>query len=218
MMTAFFRKHAAAGKFLLFLICVLTAFAVRTHNYNREAEAIAAVIGDQPAVRQSFFGKFLPVAHHNFMPYSIECAMMFGYIQDIAAGRGVPSVDKNLHGLEDIAPYRQMIMGLEWFLGWGYRIKSLFAQDPAPSPEELRYQDNVYLAQWTAFQLRLWISLSSGFLFLLLLVLKCRTRLAFFGGMFHAVAISAVPSSTLILPCDRYIFSGISAQPFSRTF
>lgn len=196
MMTAFFRKHAAAGKFLLFLICVLTAFAVRTHNYNREAEAIAAVIGDQPAVRQSFFGKFLPVVHHNFMPYSIECAMMYGYIQDIAAGRGVPSVDKNLHGLEDIAPYRQMIMGLEWFLGWGYRIKSLFAPDPAPSPEELRYQDNVYLAQWTAFQLRLWISLSSGFLFLLLLVLKCRTRLAFFGGMFHAVAISAVARST----------------------
>ena len=195
-MLNFFRKHPNWRNFALFLICVLTAFAMRTHNYNREAASIASIIRDQPAVSQSFFGRFLPVTHHNFMPYSIECAMMFGYIQDIAAGRGVPDSDKNLHGLEDIAPWRQMIMGLEWFLGWGYRIKSFFSPDPEPSPREKRYQDNVYLAQWTAFQLRLWISLSSGFVFLLLLVLKCRTSLAFCGGMFHAVAISAIARST----------------------
>ncbi len=182
--------------FLLFLICVLSAFAMRTHNYNREAQSVASIIRDQPAARQSFFEKFLPKTHHNFIPYTIECAMMYGYTQDIAAGRGVPRVDRNLHGLEDIAPYRQMIMGLEWFLGWGYRIKSLLLPDPPPSPEEKRFQDNVYLAQWAAFQLRLWISLSSGFIFLLLVVLRCRISLAFFGGMFHAVAISAIARST----------------------
>ena len=195
-MIRFFQLHPRLRNLLLFLICVLTAFAMRTHNYNREAEAVASAVRDRPAVRLNFFGKFLPVTHHNFMPYTIECAMMFGYIQDIAAGRPVPKSDPNLHGLEDIAPYRQMIMGLEWFLGWGYRIKSLFAPDPPPSPLEKKFQDNVYLAQWTAFQLRLWISLSSGFLFLLLTVLRCRTRLAFFGGMFHAVAISAIARST----------------------
>ncbi|MBQ9336377.1 MAG: hypothetical protein IJS14_03650 [Lentisphaeria bacterium] len=195
-MARFFRRHPRFRNFLLFLICVLAAFAMRTHNYNREAEAVAAAVRDRPAVKLNFLQKFLPVTHHNFMPYSIECAMMFGYIQDIAAGRTIPKSDPNLHGLEDIAPYRQMIMGLEWFLGWGYRIKSLFAPDPPPSPLEKKYQDNVYLAQWTAFQLRLWISLSSGFLFLLLIVLRCRTRLAFFGGMFHAVAISAIARST----------------------
>ena len=195
-MKNFFRRHPRWRNFLLFLICVLAAFAMRTHNYNREAQAVAAVIRDQPAVRQNFLQQFFPVTHHNFMPYTIECAMMFGYTQDIAAGRGVPKSDPNLHGLEDIAPYRQMIMGLEWFLGWGYRIKSLFLPDPPPSPQEKRFQDNIYLAQWAAFQLRLWISLSSGFLFLLLIVLKCRTSLAFFGGMFHAVAISAIARST----------------------
>lgn len=181
---------------LLFLICVLSAFAMRTHNYNREAQAVASIIRDQPAVKQNFLEKFLPVTHHNFMPYTIECAMMYGYTQDIAAGRGVPRVDRNLHGLEDIAPYRQMIMGLEWFLGLGYRIKSFLVPDPAPSAQEKRFQDNFYLAQWAAFQLRLWISLSSGFIFLLLIVLRCRVSLAFFGGMFHAVAISAIARST----------------------
>lgn len=195
-MLYFFKNHPRLRCLLLFLICVVTAFAMRTHNYNREAQAVASIIRDQPAVKQNFWQKFLPVTHHNFMPYSIECAMMFGYIQDIAAGKGVPASDKNLHGLEDIAPYRQMIMGLEWFLGWGYRIKSWFTPDPPPAPQEKRFQDNVYLAQWTAFQLRLWISLSSGFLFLLLIMLRCRTSLAFFGGMFHAVAISAIARST----------------------
>ena len=125
-MARFFRRHPRFRNFLLFLICVLAAFAMRTHNYNREAEAVAAAVRDRPAVKLNFLQKFLPVTHHNFMPYSIECAMMFGYIQDIAAGRTIPKSDPNLHGLEDIAPYRQMIMGLEWFLGWGYRIKSLF--------------------------------------------------------------------------------------------
>ena len=195
-MTRYFQNHPGFRNFLLFLICVLVSFAMRTHNYNREAAAVASMIHDQPAVRQNFWEQFLPATHRNFMPYSIECAMMFGYIQDIAAGRGVPSSDRNLHGLEDIAPYRQMIMGLEWFLGWGYRIKSWLLPDPPPSPLEKRFQDNVYLAQWTAFQLRLWISLSSGFLFLLLIVLRCRTSLAFFGGMYHAVAISAIARST----------------------
>ncbi|MBO4632120.1 MAG: hypothetical protein J5858_09375 [Lentisphaeria bacterium] len=195
-MLKFFQKHSRLRNFLLFLICVLAAFAMRTHNYNREARAVASIIRDQPAAKQNFLEQFLPVTHHNFMPYTIECAMMFGYIQDIAAGRGVPHSDRNLHGLEDIAPYRQMIMGLEWFLGWGYRIKSWFVPDPPPTPAEKKFQDNLYLAQWTAFQLRLWISLSSGFLFLLLIVLRCRTSLAFFGGLFHAVAISAIARST----------------------
>ena len=195
-MITYLKEHPALRNFLLFLIVVLSAFAMRTHNYNREAESVAYLQGGTPAVKQSFMGKFLPVTHLHFMPYTIECAMMYGYIQDIAAGKGVASSDKNLHGLEDIAPYAQMIMGLEWFLGWGYRIKSMIFPDPSPGKEQQRFQDNVYLAQWTAFQLRLWISLGSGFLFLLLLTLKCRTSLAFFGGMFHAVAISAIARST----------------------
>ena len=181
---------------LLFLLVVLAAFAMRTHNYNREVRAIASIIPAPGMKSQTFFGQFLPVTHLNFVPYSIECAMMYGYIQDIASGKGVLSSDPNLHGLEDIAPYRQMIMGLEYFVGYGYRLKNLFFKDPAPSPEQKRYQDNVYLAQWTALQLRLWIAFSSGFIFLLLKILHCKSSLAFFGGLLHAVAIAAIARST----------------------
>ena len=188
----FLKTHPRTLNLILFLVCCLAAFAMRTHNYNREAEAVAGIIGDARPVKQSFFGKFLPVTHKNFMPFTIESAMMFGYTQDIAAGKGVPSSDKNLHGLEDIPPYSQMIMALEWFLGWGYRAKSLIFKDPAPTPQEKRFQDNVYLAQWASFQLRAWISLSSGFIFLLLLTLRCRRSLALAGGLLHAVAIAAI--------------------------
>ncbi len=212
-MFTFFRRHPKLLTLTLFLICVLTAFAMRTHNFNREARAVASIIRDAPPVRQNFFGQFLPVSHENFMPFTVECAMMYGYIQDIAAGKGVSSVDPNLHGLEDIAPYRQMIMGLEWFLGWGYRLKSLVFPDSPPTRSELRFQDNIHLAQWVSFQLRLWISLSSGFIFLLLLTLKCRRSLAFFGGIFHAVAISAIARST-----GQDIIRGNFALPLISAF
>ena len=190
------RGSSRVQTFLLFLLVVCAAFVMRTHNYNREVRAIASVIGDPGAKYQSFAEQFLPVTHLNFVPYSIECAMMYGYIQDIASGKGVPSSDKNLHGLEDIAPYRQMIMGLEYFVGYGYRLKNLLFKDPSPTEAQKRYQDNVYLAQWTAFQLRLWIAFSSGFIFLLLKILHCKSSLALFGGLLHAVAIGAIARST----------------------
>ena len=209
----FLKTHPRTLNLILFLVCCLAAFAMRTHNYNREAEAVAGIIGDARPVKQSFFGKFLPVTHKNFMPFTIESAMMFGYTQDIAAGKGVPSSDKNLHGLEDIPPYSQMIMALEWFLGWGYRAKSLIFKDPAPTPQEKRFQDNVYLAQWASFQLRAWISLSSGFIFLLLLTLRCRRSLALAGGLLHAVAIAAIARST-----GQDIIRGNFALPLVTAF
>ena len=209
----FLKTHPRIFNLILFLLCCLAAFAMRTHNYNREAEAVAAIIRDAKPVSQGFFGKFLPVTHKNFMPFTIESAMMFGYTQDIAAGKGVPASDPNLHGLEDIPPYSQMIMALEWFLGWGYRIKSILFKDPVPTAQEKRFQDNVYLAQWVSFQLRAWISLSSGFLFLLLLTLRCRRSLAFAGGLFHAVAIAAIARST-----GQDIIRGNFALPLVTAF
>ena len=92
----FLKTHPRICNLILFLLCCLAAFAMRTHNYNREAEAVAAIIRDAKPVSQGFFGKFLPAAHKNFMPFTIESAMMFGYTQDIAAGKGVPASDPNL--------------------------------------------------------------------------------------------------------------------------
>ncbi len=205
-------KKAFLFTFLLFLLCVFTAFAMRTHNYNREAESMAKLVkvsSDTPSPALSFTRKFFPAYHKNFMPYTIECAMMFYYTQEIAAGKSISSRASELHGLEDIAPYRQMIMGLEWFLGWSWRIKKALLGTKTASEEELLYQDNPDLANFVPIQLRLWMSLSSGFIFLLLLVLGCSKKQALFGGIFHAVAISAIARST-----GQDIIRGNFAMPF----
>ena len=157
----------------------------------------------------SFTRKFFPAWHSNFMPYTIECAMMFYYTQEIAKGNTISDRANELHGLEDIAPYRQMIMGLEWFLGWGWRIKKAIAGIRIPTEEELQYQDNPDLANFVPVLLRMWMSLSSGFIFLLLLVLGCNRKQALFGGIFHAVAIAAIARST-----GQDIIRGNFAMPF----
>ncbi len=182
----------------LFLLCVLAAFLVRTWHFNHEAESVVKVIGDyrEEDRGRSSLSRFLPFMRHNFMPFTIESAMMFSYTQDIAAGKGVPASDKGLVGLEDIPPYGQMVMGLEWFLGYGYRLKSLVFKDPPPSAEDLRCQSYPGLALWASFQIRLWVSLASGFIFLWLIVLRCPWPLALLGGLLHAVALSAIARST----------------------
>lgn len=192
----FFKTRRKLATFILFAVCVLTAFAMRTSHYNREALSIAAMIGDAPPAKMTFVSHFFPTYHPNFMPFTLESAMMYAYTQDIANGKGVPAVDKSLLGLEDLAPYQQMNMALEWFLGWGYRIKSVVFKDPKPTADELRFQDNPYLAQWASTQLRFWVSLTTGFIFLLLVTLRCPRRYALFGAMLHAVAIAAIARST----------------------
>ena len=183
----------------LFLFCVLSAFFVRTWHYNRESARLGEAIGD---VRPGDRGPgpslldFLPFTRHNFMPYTIESGMMYSYTEDIAAGKGVPRSDKGLLGLEDVPPYGQMIMGLEWFLGYGYKVKSLILHDGPFTPEQTRFESNPKLAEWIAFQIRLWTSLTCGFIFLWLIVLRCDWRLALCGGLLHAVALSAIARST----------------------
>ena len=207
------RKKYIFSVIILFILCVFTAFAMRTHNYNREAENMAKIMGVSGVEKTSFTRKFLPVRYTHFMPYTIECAMMFSYTQDIAAGKKIPAKAYDLHGLEDIAPYRQMIMGLEWFLGWSYRIKKAVFGAPEATKEQLQYQDNPDLAFFVPVELRLWMSLSSGFIFLLLLTLGCSRKQALSGGIFHAVAISAIARST-----GQDIIRGNFAMPFITAF
>ncbi len=184
---------------MLFAVCVLTAFTVRTWHYNREAARLAIAIGDvqpnDPKLSGSLLD-FLPFTRHNFMPYTIESGMMYSYAEDIASGKGVPRSDKGLLGMEDLTPWSQMNMGLEWFLGYGYRLKSLIFKDGPYTPEQTRFESNPGLAQWCAVQIRLWASLTTGFIFLWLLVLRCPWGFALGGALLHAVALSAVARST----------------------
>ncbi len=184
---------------LLFFVIVLLAFAMRTYHYNTSVLELGQAIGEVPMKERqnpSFLMQFLPYHHNNFSPFTIESAMMFGYAQDIAEGKGVPAHDVRLKHMEDIPPYAQMNMGLEWFLGWGWRLKNMLIKDPEASPREKLFQDHPYMAQWMSMQIRLWVSLISGFLFLWLILLRCPVKLAVWGGILHAVAPAAIARAT----------------------
>lgn len=181
--------------FLLFLFCVLTAFLMRTWHYSADVYELGKIMRDMPQSALSDPG-FLPHYHKNFSPFTIESAMMFGYAQEIALGKEVPSRDMRLNGMEDIPPYGQMNMALEWFLGWSWRIKNTLFPDPPPAPEETRFQDNPRMAQWMSAELRLWASLTSGFVFLFLIAAGCPALFAFPAGLLHAVSLAAIARAT----------------------
>lgn len=190
------KKYSPWITLALFLACVLTAFLFRTWHYNTSVRALEDVIGDVPAAERSGEPGFLPRKHKNFTPFTIESAMMYTYAQDIALGKGVPASDPLLNGQEDLAPYEQMHMGLEWFLGYGWRLKNAVSPDPEPTANEKRFQDHPAMAQWMSAQLRLWASLTSGLIFLWLIVLRCPKILAFGAGLLHAVAPAAIARAT----------------------
>ena len=198
-LSSFIAKHRRLWNTFLFLVILLTAFSFRTYHYNTSVLMLNDIISEVPQqeqVRRSFFELFLPLRHNNFSPFTIESAMMYSYSQDIAEGKGVPERDETLKHMEDIPPYAQMNMALEWFLGWGWRLKQVIAPDPEASPREKLFQDHPYMAQWMSMQIRLWASLTSALIFLWILLLKCPRKLAFWGGFLHAVALSAIARST----------------------
>lgn len=181
---------------LLFLICVATSFFIKTCHYNMEAARVASVIEDAEPLRFRDFRDALPLKRPNFVPYTIESAMMFAYAKDIADGKGVPAHDPRLAYLPDVPPYAQMNMALEWLLGWSYRVKCLVFPPEKPSAGELRFQDNPDFAAFTAWNVRLWTAFIPGLIFLWLVLLRTPPGLAFAGGMLHAVAASAIARAT----------------------
>ena len=191
---------------LLFLFCTMISFAVRTCSYNREAANLAVMIGDAgPLWHGTFYrnrpasagwGDMLPTPRPNFIPYTIESAMMFAYASDVASGKGVPARDERLAYLPEIAPYAQMNMTLEWVLGWGYRFLCKFRNPPQAPPNALSLQDNPDFAWYVSWNVRLWTSLVSGLIFLWLVVLRIPLRYAFIGGLLHAFSAAAVARAT----------------------
>lgn len=179
-----------------FLICVLTSFFIKTCHYNMEAARMASLIQDSAPLWHGDLRDALPVPRPNFMPYSIESAMMFAYAQDVAEGKSVPARDPRLAYLPDVPPYAQMNMSLEWVLGWSWRMKNRFFPPQSPSASALRYQDHPDFAAWCAVSVRFWTALIPGLIFLWLLALRVPSGLAFAGGMLHAVSVAAIARAT----------------------
>ncbi|MBE6405861.1 MAG: hypothetical protein E7040_07555 [Lentisphaerae bacterium] len=192
--------------FLLFLVCTTISFAVRTCSYNREAAHLALMIRDTDPLWHGNFnrnrpasaswGDMLPTPRPNFVPYTVESAMMFAYASDIAEGKEVPERDERLAYLPEVAPYAQMNMTLEWVLGWGYRVLCKFRDPPPATPLALSLQDNPDFAWFVSVNVRIWTSLISGLVFLFLVVLRVPPRYALIGGLLHAFSAAAVARAT----------------------
>ncbi len=164
--------------FALFAACVLMACWVRTVHYNKAVQAIRFATGK------------------DFVPFTVESAMMYSYAHDVATGKGVPRCDKGLLGMEDIPVRGQMSLGLEYFTGWGYRLKNLLWKSSAVYPDSECYEDDPDFTVWARFQIRLWVSVASGLIFLWLIVLRCPWHLALIGGLTHAFSPAAVARYT----------------------
>ncbi len=192
-----YRHHHALLTLILFLTVTAVSFAVKTWHFNHEASEVAGQIGDTSPVKYHSIRDFLPEDRPNFIPFTIESAMMFAYASDIAEGKKVPARDPRLAYLPDVPPYAQMNMALEWALGWSWRIRNALLPAPDnPTAAERRFQDNPAFARWVSLQIRIWTALISGFIFLWLAALRTPLRFAFAGGLLHAVAAASIARAT----------------------
>jgi len=170
--------------FLLFAAVCICSYIVRDMIYEREAGRIKAEY-------KRCFGKDI-----KFIPFLVESSMMYSYAKDVGCGEGIKEFDPSLVGMKDISVHRQFSSGLEYFLGYGYKIKNyiLPSSEEARSPDD--YEDTPDFSAWVRIQLRAWISLISGFIFLWLIALRIPWKTAFFGGILHAVSSAAIARYT----------------------
>ncbi|HRR06015.1 MAG TPA: hypothetical protein P5105_01925 [Victivallales bacterium] len=183
---------------LVFLSIWITSFSIRTCVFNREAHRLTKIEG----IEQPPSGPFLP--------FNVESAMAFNYAWQIASGKiNLLGPDIKLVGFEKISVNRQFNVGNEYFLGYGYRLKKFFLGEPKLSDKDKIYEDNPYFSQWARFQLRLWASLSSALIFLLLRLSGLPLFLSIFGGLLHCISPAAIARYT-----GQDIVGGAFAMPF----
>lgn len=160
----------------LTLLSIIIVFAVRSFICERELREVKRLSGC------------------DFAPFMIESALMYGYAWNVANGKGIPVYDHGLAGVEDIPVRGQMFIGLEYFLGWGYR---LYAALTGGMPQGRgAYEDNPAFADWARFQTRLWISLIGGMIFLWLILARVPWKFAFCGALLYALSPAAIARST----------------------
>ncbi|MBN2640968.1 MAG: hypothetical protein JXR78_04905 [Victivallales bacterium] len=163
---------------MLVVLAIGLAFGVRTYICNRELDRVRELSGGV-----------------DFPQFMGESAIMYGYASQVARGESIAGSDKNLAKMEDVPLAAQMFLGLEYFLGWGYRLKNAIFGSPA-TDMNTTYEDNPDFSRWVMYQIRLWISLVAGMIFLLLLILRVPWYLAFSGAALYAVSPAAIARYT----------------------
>ncbi|MFA6291201.1 MAG: hypothetical protein WC637_05430 [Victivallales bacterium] len=171
--------------FLLFLCIFIFSFSMRTFIFDREEARIAACYKDMPQPKTG-----------TFIPFFIESAIMYSYASDVASGRGIPKYDRRLPASGNVRVCEQDTVGMEYFLGYGYRLRNMIFPFPKLSPEVQTYEDNPYFTNWARLQLRLWASTVPALIFLFLIVMRCPWVFALAGGILTCVAPAAIARYT----------------------
>lgn len=190
-------KNKFSGKIFLtalFLVSVLLAFFVRTYHYNLEADTIATVIQDKKTPPNDLYHKFMPLSRDNFVPFTIESAIMYSYTKNLSDGKDISGKDSALLGMENIPVGSQMSLGLEYFLAYGYKFKTIFF--PPPADNFSPYEDNPDFTNWIRFQIRLWTSMTAGFIFLWLIFMRVPWYFAAAGAVMYSFMPSAIARYT----------------------
>jgi Q-cell neuroblast polarization protein len=180
-----------SGIAVLFILSVLFTFAVRTWVCERELSRVYKKTGA------------------NFAPYSVESSIMHDYARAVASGKGIPEYDSRLGPMSNVPLKEQMSLGLEYYLGWTYRLKNLIFSQPELSAEDTVYEDDPYFTNYCRHALRLWFCLATGFIFLWLLALRCPWYFALCGVVLHTISPAAIARYT-----GQDILRGNFALPF----
>jgi len=176
---------------VLFILAVLLAFAVRTYVCNRELASIKSQTGA------------------DFYPFFVESSIMYGFAKDVGSGKGIPAYDRSLAGMDKVKVSEQMPLGIEYFLGYSWRIVKFIFGEPAMSPADKVYEDDPAGAAFMRNTIRLWASLTAGFIFLWLYFLRCPLPWAAAGTLIYAFAPAAIA---------RYTGQDILCEDFAMPF
>jgi len=174
---------------LVFIFCVLFSFAFRGYICNREIAAVKKQVGA------------------DFAPFEVESAIMYSYINDIANGKGIPEYDPRLKLTQQYRVNEQMSLGVEYFLGWGLRLRRTFVKPKIPPNND--YEDDPDETAWIISQLLLWACLVPGLVYLWLIFINCPWHIALLSGILCAVAPASIARHT-----GQLILKGTFALPF----
>ena len=174
---------------LAFVFCVLFVFFFRGYICDREIAEVKRQAGA------------------DFAPFEVESAIMYSYINDIADGKGIPEYDPRLKLSHEYRVSEQMSLGVEYFLGWGLRLRRALVKPKIPPNDD--YERDPAETSWIVSQLRLWACLVPGLVYLWLIFINCPWYLALIGGILCSIAPASVARHT-----GQLILKGTFALPF----
>jgi hypothetical protein len=169
-------KNKLFYKFLVlvvFLLVSAAAYFVRNYDYAREA-----------------------AKYPDFVPFTLESAMMYSYSWDIAKNGYLENSDPSLVSVKNYSVDEQMSISLEYFIGYGFRLKNFLFNRNFKYKTDSVYGVNQEFVSWTRCQIRLWICLTAGLIFLWLLLLRIPVFYSMAGGLLFAVAPAAIARAT----------------------